>query len=406
MMPDAVLEEVVDIISQKSEHKPIAFSKNAVAKLTGIKIPLSEQKNILSRLGCKVTMETGNFSVLPPSWRKDLRVSEDFVEEIVRIHGYHAFGDDLPKITLAEHAEDPKIFWARLVCDALTMQGMSEVMNYSFIPTTWVEQLGLEMKHHITVQNPMSADQNVMRSELLTSLFKNVSKNSRHSESVKIFELANVFSKKGAVPREALQLSGVLWGEELTFYDGKGIVESVMQTMNIHHYEFLMSKGDDVTINAVSMAGRALHVVVDGVVVGSVGAARAELTEYFDINSEVYWFDLEFEKLISYGEKIREYKPVSKYPSIYLDLAIVVDNTITWKSIEQFVRKEGGKILRNIELFDVYTGKQIQDSKKSMAFHLEFYNEHKTLTLEEVNPKFEKIQKSLKKSIGAEIRAV
>ncbi len=406
MMPDIALEQVIDFEHKSPKRTSIPLHAESIEKLTGMKVVEGESRLILERLGCVIKEEAGVLHVSPPSWRPDLSIEQDLIEEVVRLYGFEHLGEQLPLVRLAPHSYDAASFLMRNVQNTLVSLGFHEVINSSLLDPRMSEKFGQSEFPHVRVLNPLSVELSILRSEVLSSLLMNSALNARNRENFRLFEIAHVFEQDHEAVLEHVRLSGVLFGAEESFFAAKGAVQRLFSELGISAVRFEKpEKEDTMYLHAVAKKGQLFSLMVSKKLIGSVGTFSNELLSAFDIEKPIFWFDIDLSALTDLVDSVVHYRALPKFPSMYLDLSIIVDVEHTWEEIEKNVYQSGGQNLKRVELFDVYTGAQVMDGKKSLAFHLEFTSDERTLTGEEVMPIFENIQKNLVDSFGAEVRS-
>lgn len=411
MNAEVRLEQIIDLKNKKTVDQEVAinFNLNDLEKKLGIKIPEKSAIKILSGLRCELekTKNDNIYSVKIPSWRHDLNIPEDLVEEVGRIYGYDNLREDLPMVQLANWQLDRQIILWQEVLNFLRGLGFNEVNNYSFVSPKMARKIGLNPDDHIRVVNPMSEDQAIMRQELISSLLVNVNSNSRYLDSFRIMEIGKTYFLNGKNDyREPWRLTGCLLGASESFYTAKGVVESLLNNLNINYTTRDFVAKDNDYITATTMPLKSLEFMAGDDAIATIGEVKLEVLGSFDIktNNPVFWFDVDFNQLKKLFSSARMMKESPKFPAVELDLAVVIDNNILWANIEKLARKVGGELVQEVRLFDVYEGAQIVRGKKSVAFRIIYRAADRTLTFDEVRTIQDKIIGELKQTFGAEVR--
>jgi phenylalanyl-tRNA synthetase beta chain len=400
MCRNAELLKKIDIENTKFVPPVISLPSTLPEKVLGVKFTAGEIAATLKQWGCEVKEGKEVFHVTPPRYRFDLRLPIDLVEEVARMYGYNAFPEDLPQFKLSSGASYGRTKFLEDTTKEWVLLGFHEAVNYSFIPVTWLERFGKDEKEHFSLENPLTVEQRIMRSDLLTSLLSNVAMNAKYEKALRLFEMAKIYKKneKGAL-EERNVLCAVAFGEEETFRHMKGRIEAFMGTL---HFPCIFNEGE----TSYAEKGALLEVRYENERVVRFGKLSGAIQRAFDIPSEVFWCEIDVDRLFSFLPVHYSYIPLPRFPSVELDLAIVVEKSIHWEKVREQVEKSGGEHLVKTELFDLYTGSSVSPEKKSFAFHLIFRSPDRTLTMEELNPVFEKIQTSLEEALGATIRKV
>jgi phenylalanyl-tRNA synthetase beta chain len=416
-----VAKGVVDVYPNPIPGPPkIEFRPRKANLILGTEISAEKMVGYLERLEIEVkAKDKETFLATIPSHRGDLREEIDLIEEIARIHGYDKIPVTLPDMMVA--AEEGKLTFklenkARSV---LTDSGFFEIITYSFISPESIEALKVPEDHpfrrYTPIANPLSREQSIMRTTLLPGLLMTVAENHNHKNmNLKLFELGKVFyqEEKNSLPTERLMLGGVICGlrteeswnlprEEADFYDLKGAIENLFQALFIDKVKFQ-------TDNSIPYlhTGIASRIIIKEDPLGVIGEIHPHVLDYFEISKKIFVFEIDFGKIISYGDKERKkLKPLPKFPPVYRDIALVVDMDIKSHEIEEVITQSKVRYLQEVKVFDVYQGAPIPVGKKSLAYRLKFQSPDRSLTDEEVNAHYEKILSHLTKKLEVELRS-
>lgn len=410
--PWICLEQIIDQ-GQKSSGRAreIILNLARVEKLLGLAIDQVKIKSILTSLGMEVKKgENEKLKVMVPSFRPDITREEDLIEEIARIHGYHLLPETVIAAELRPHKKEPSRILGQKVSRLLASLGFNEVINYSFVSEKNLTNLGLKAESHVEVTNPISEEQRYLRSEHLSSLLTCVANNLRFRQEVKLFELGKVYTRArlGRV-EEKYVLSGIvcLSSPAESYGYAKGALTRLGQELNLVWQEE--------TINSARQANCpywpsltpecSLGFVLNKEMMGILTRINPPAQAKFGINSAftVSYFVIFFDLLAKQANKIKEFRKIPRYPTVNLDIAFMVPSQVKYQDIEELIRKIGGRLLANVELFDIYQGKQTS-GKKSLAFHLNYRAEDHTLSLEQAREPHAKIAAQLKSQFGAELR--
>ncbi|PIP24949.1 MAG: phenylalanine--tRNA ligase subunit beta [Candidatus Nealsonbacteria bacterium CG23_combo_of_CG06-09_8_20_14_all_36_12] len=393
---------IVDVYPQKPSTKfwwgtkRIKLDLDCVERLLGIKIPVKEIKNILKGLNFKLSkVEPWKVEVEVPIFRLDISIPEDLIEEIGRIYGYQKIPARFPIASLVPPKRNENIFWEDLIKNILKEAGFIEVYNYSFINEKQAEIFG--KGNLIEVENPVSVEQKYLRPSLIPNLLKNVKKNLPYFKEIKIFELGKIFSKG----QEKRMLTGVMTGD--AFYQIKGIVDLLSNKLGISNiwYDDYKPTPEESAFY-VWQPKICAEIKIDNQEFGFLGEIREKVLENFEIPGKIVIFDIDFEKLQKLATEEQEYRPISRHPAAVRDISILVPQEIRVEEILNKIYDAGGFLIRDVDLFDIY--EEIKEGKKSLAFHLIFQAEDRTLSSQELNNLMEKIIKNLEKEPDWQVR--
>ncbi|MBI4846061.1 MAG: phenylalanine--tRNA ligase subunit beta [Candidatus Omnitrophica bacterium] len=404
--------EPVDKNYGKKETRAIKFDCANIKRLIGAEITLKQTQAILTALGFEVekTAKKGVLKVTVPSFRNDVLIEEDLIEEVVRIWGYDKVEPSMPVLTAhVEPAYSKQYSYKQKIRQIMIGLGMDEAVTYSLLSRKNLVDSYTVPDDLVTLINPLSHEQQYMRSSLLASFLKVINTNfSRRSKEMKIFEIGKVYGKAIDSFDEYEVLSIALCGKrfqnwqghskELDFFDIKGIVEVLLDTLGIK-YEFKQP------ILEFYSPEESLGIIVEGnVCAGHFGKLDKKMLKHFDITNDVYFAELNITTLVDNAKTAYKFSSLAKYPSSSRDVAIVVNNSVSAKDALSIIREVSGSLAVNIELFDVYTGDQVPDNHKSLAFSIEYQSKEATLTEEQITATHTAVQDALLKRLNASLR--
>ncbi|MBE3091661.1 MAG: phenylalanine--tRNA ligase subunit beta [Candidatus Atribacteria bacterium] len=374
--------------------------------------------NILDKLEFKVVEDKGEYiEVIPPSFRGDVEREIDIIEEIARIYGY-----DKIKPTLFNHtiAQEGKNFRFKLIDQAretLIGCGLNEVITYSFISPDIFDRIripeGHKLRNAIKIKDPMTRDHSLMRTSLISSLLEVIKWNTnRQAELVKIFEVGKIYlpypDKPNSLPQEKLIIAGAInkigrgdiWEKSLSLdiFDIKGIIETVFQSLKVENWEVI--PGNHPAFHPL----RNGKIIMGGEEIGIFGEIHPEVINNYRIPGKVNWFEIDFENLLPNVPSDIKYCVLPKYPSVQRDLAMIIKEEILSADIIKTIKSIDEKLIKKVTLFDIFKGKQIGDSYKSLAYSVVFQAENRTLTDQEVGNIFKEIREQLITKFSAKIR--
>ncbi len=403
------------------EAKKISFRPERARAIAGAPIEDDFMASRLERLGCTVERSSeASWDVTAPTNRPDLEREIDLVEEVVRLYGEGDIEATLPAARNHAGGLTPEQQRVRLIGQTLRACGLSETSTYCFADPRDLERLGMSHEGKgvpVKIIRPLVADQSEMRRDLIPGLLRAVAYNKDHGvPNVHLYEIGRLlFGREGkSLPKEPTYVAGVLsgcWDEdrwnakypEHDFFDAKGIVEQLLETLRITKVRFKVA---DPERYAWLQPGCAAEVLAGGEVLGWVGNIHPRSLERFGVDDSVVAFELSVDALQRLAKKQLPYQDVPTLPGVDVDLAIVVDESVTYEQLVQRISSAGGKLLRDVRLFDVYRDDvRVGEGKKSMAFSLTYRADDHTLTSEEVEAAHSKLVTKVTKSTGGEVRS-
>ena len=339
-----------------------------------------------------------------PRRRGDISIKEDLIEEVGRIYGVDNIVGKLPEMPMKAGSYD-KV--TRGIRNKMIDLGLNETLSYILVNEKEAKYFTKDDTEQVKLLDPMTEDRNTLRHSILPSLLKIYEYNkARSNKDVAIFEIGKAFYKKQEEYGETNKIAALMIGDfylgvenkkQVDFYVIKGIAEELLDYLGYgNRYSFVIK--EDKMPEEVH-PGQAALISVNNDIVGLIGRVHPSLEK-----DSVYVFEIDLDKLLDKKVGKMKYKEISKFPSVKKDLAIVVDKDITSEEIATVIKKAGGSTLNKIEVFDVYTGKGIDEDKKSIAYSLTFEKMDRTLTDEEINESIAKIVEMLNKKMGANLR--
>ncbi len=402
-----IAKGVIDIYPKKVLTKRIKLNLRQVEKLLGIEIAQSRILKIFKDLEFKILESKNNILVVEiPSFRRDLSIPEDLIEEIGRVYGFGKIPSQVPQVLAVPPKRNENIFWEGICKDILKEAGFSEVYNYSFISEKDAQNSSFDKKSLIEVENPISIEQKYLRPSLIPNLLKNVKENLKYFPEIKIFELGKIYKKAKVLEKRAL--TGVMAKSTLgseDFYRAKGIIDLLFQKLGITSvwYDDFKQTPEESKIS-IWQIKKSAEIKVNHTEVGFLGEIRTEILEKLDIPKKVVIFDLDFEKLQKLCAEEHEYQPISRFPAAVRDLAILIPREVKVVEVLNKINSVGGSLIRDVDLFDIYEGEGIAQGRKNLAFHIIYQAEDRTLKKEEIDKLQQKIIKALEKIPDWEVR--
>ena len=388
----------------EKEDKKIEITIAKINGLLGSNIRQEEVIDIFRRLGFKVNVDGEIITVYVPRRRIDIDITEDLIEEIGRIYGVNNIEGRLPIVPTVPGNYNKDI---RNLRNKMISLGLNETLSYILINDREVKDFTTDEFEPVKLLDPMSEDRNTLRYTMITSLFKIYEYNAaRENKDVSIFEIGKGFFKHGEEYGEDEKLCILMSGgfytginnkKNVDFYILKGIIEETLNSLGYEgRYSFVFPK----EISKDFHPGQSADIIVNGKKYGFMGLIHPNKS-----SEKVYVAELNLSKLFELKTGKIKYKEISKFPSIKKDIAVVVDKNIESIEIAKAIKKAGGSNLSNVEVFDVYEGKGIEEGKRSLAFSMTFSSFDKTLTDDEINPIIEKIVTTLDKQFNAILRS-
>jgi phenylalanyl-tRNA synthetase beta chain len=389
-------------------HTPIALTRDRIERLLGLAPDAVEVTDILERLGMEVSAREGGWQVTPPSFRFDVAIEADLIEEIGRVYGYDKLPAQAPVGMLEMHACAETSVTVERIAEVLVDLGYQEAITYSFVEPGFQQALNPGMKT-IALENPISSEMSVMRTSLWPGLLRALRYNlNRQNNRLRLFEHGLRYWLQGNDIKQDIVIGGVLagdrspehWsgkGDPVDFYDARHDLEAILAfTGRADEYRFV--RGEHPALHP----GQTARIRRDGRGIGWLGRIHPVIAGQFDLDPDTYLF--EFEYAAVQGGAAVQFQELSRYPSIRRDLAIVTGVEVTAEELLTEVRRSAGALLKEMIIFDVYQGKGIETGRKSVAFGLILQDSSRTLTDDDVEVVVSRVTESLNKKFGAVLR--
>ena len=397
-----VMDGVIDVLNDIPEPRTIELEPDRINALLGTDISEADMVEYLRRL--EIPVEGHEIRV--PSWRPDLVGMADIAEEVGRLFGYN----NIPTTTFRGAATEGGYTEAMKLenragslCRSL---GYSEILTYSFVSPSIFDQIRLPedslLRNAMRIQNPLGEDTSIMRTVALPSMLAILARNNAyHNDAVKLYELAKVYLPKPGqiLPDEPKHLVLGTYGEHEDFFKMKGEIEAFLRGMNVPEARYTAEKHDP-----TFHPGRCARVSVGGVDLGCFGQIHPLVARSYGIDGEIFAAELNFTALLSLQLPEKTYTPLPKYPAVTRDIAVVCGEAVTVAALSDCIRAAGGKLLRSVELFDIYRGKGIASGSKSAAFRLTLRADDRTLTDADSDGVVSAVLAALEKELNAKLR--
>ncbi len=396
--------------SNKQLPKPavIELFSETVTNSLGMTLPDETIAQILQGLGFKlIDSNSGYWKVQAPSWRFDMEIQADLIEELARVYGYNNLPVTAPLAAMKPQGTSENLTSEDALVDRLVSLGYQEAITYSFVEPE-AQKAMFPKKDGVKLANPISNDMSVMRVSLWPGLLKAMQHNlNRQQNHVRLFESGLRFRNEEKGLEQIQMLSGAITGKRLAegwyesgelvdFYDLKGDIEQILALVKGVDFEFVPGT------NSALHPGQCARIERNGKLVGYVGALHPTLSKSYGFKQPVFLFELRMDRVLP--AELPKFQPLSKHPSTTRDLAVVVDEVVSVNSVLDTVREMAGNDLISLNLFDIYRGKGIDSKRKSLAMGLTWQNPSRTLTDDEINRFMESIINTLQTRLDAVLR--
>ena len=408
-----ICEGIVDVYPGQQPLTQIQLRPERVNFVLGTTLEAGEMVQILNRLGFDVDATGAVYQVTVPTFRSDVTREIDLIEEIARVHGYDNIPTTLPKGDIPVPTSDPKTEVRRRIKQFLLAAGMMEAVNYSFCDPNCFDKIRLNAedpcRNTLRLRNPLSPEMSVLRTTLTPGLLENAQHNRNHQiDTIALFEIGGVFVHDGK-EKEPERVAGLLAGQigegvysdpyrSPDFFDIKGLVEGMLEVCGVVDWTLQN------TATPTFHPGRNAEVLLDDKRIGVFGEGHPEVLENYDLPYKAYLFEFDLERLADAATFAKRFEPISIYPKVARDLAIVVDQEILSDMPTELIYTTGGDSVDSVRLFDVYEGEQVPEGKKSLAYTITYHSVTETLTDKAVNALHDEVVKCLNRELGAELR--
>jgi len=396
-----LIEGLIDQHPKPTKPRKISLNVLETNSLLGIDLGQDKIENLLRSIEFKVERTDNNtLEVISPSYRVDIERQVDLMEEVARLWGYNNIETTYPLIPAKAMERDKRLNQRDRIKRIMIALGFTESINYSFINSFSCEKLRLapedRRRNAVKILNPLSEEQETMRTSLLPGLFDTMHRNiSRHVNNLKLFEVGNIyFNIKKAVQPEETEMLACLWTgarvdvprygrkDDCDFYDIKGIAEEFLKELNIHNSVFTQMPADRCRY---TKSGHTAMILAENETIGLVGEVDPEVLDNFDLKQAVFIFETDLNLLLSHITDLKQSKPIPAFPSVDRDATLIVDRDIELQTILDHVKSEKEALVENVCFLDAYEGETISASKKSISFRITYRSHSETLIDERVN---------------------
>ena len=397
-----VMDGMIDVLNYVPQPVTVKLEPERINALLGTDIPEADMIEYLRRE--EVPVVDGMIQV--PSWRPDLRVMADIAEEVARYYGYNNIETTLMRgaTTMGGYSDAQKL--ENAAGAAARAMGYSEIITYSFVSPASFDAIRIPadspLRRAVKLVNPLGEDTSIMRTVILPSMLDILSRNfAFKNKGVKLYEIGKIYLPKDGekLPDEPKRMIFGTYGEHENFFTLKGEIDAILDQLNVHPATYIAD-----TKNPSYHPGRCADIVIDGKKMGIIGQIHPLVAETYGIGGEVYVAELDFTGLQAVLAPERVFHSLPKFPTVSRDLALVCEESMTVGMLEACIKKAGGKLLRSVQLFDIYRGPGIAPGKKSVAFSLELRADDRTLTDEDTTGVMNAVLEKLKNDLGVSLR--
>jgi phenylalanyl-tRNA synthetase beta chain len=398
-----------NIFDAVKKPEPVFVRFERINKLLGKNVSKDEIKKCFDYEGFDYEVSQTGLKVFAPSFRRDINIEVDLIEEVLRIKGYNSFGEELltGKLKSAIRTPEEEFLWN--VRNILTLLGLTEVLTVSLTSRDVIEKSGIATDNIGEVINPFSEDIKVLRPSLFPLLMEVAELNKKRGvKDIAIFETGNVFHFNGKTYDEKPMLGILVSGDRIAlnpfkktlpydFYYLKGVLESFSNRVGVN-------------IDFNSGKVQFLHPYQTAIIsannqnIGFVGAVSTDVAKKFGIKDPLFYAEINIPLLMSFSKKEKMYNPIPQLPPLKMDVAIVVDKDIPEKRVRSVIEKTAPYELQNIELFDIYMGEPLAENEKNLAYSLYFYSSEHTMKREEIESFIEKLEENVKRELNGKLR--
>lgn len=407
-----------DVYARPFEPRNIKVRYERVNKVIGVSLSEDEIIEIVRKLGIRFDMHPGYFIALPPSFRTDISRETDVIEEVARCYGYNRIPVTIPRVFISRKKKNKSHSQIHDIKESMRKSGFTEAINYSFMSEAMLSMLNIPdedpRRRTIAIRNPLRAEESLLRTMILPSLIRNLVTNiSTGSKDLRLFEVSRVFIDKGGIlPEERHHLGSIyfrekspyLWKDETPdFYLFKGLFESLMEELRISDCRF--EKSSELFMHP----GQSADIFVFGEKAGFLGVLHPDITGRLSLKvsrPEILVMEIDIEKLLPFVPDKNAYVPVPRQPYIERDIALIVDYSLPAYNIIAQIRAYPSELIEDVSIFDFYKGKNIPESKKSVAFAIRYRAKDRTLTDSEIEALHNDVVRRVCEATGGIVRGI
>ena len=409
-----------DIYPRPYRDREVSLRPQRANRLIGIDIGSEKMADLLKRIGIKV-LYAGDKEIraIVPSYRPDLKEEVDLIEEIARLYGFSNIPTLAPRARIVTQAPDLSQGLIKKIKNVLMAHGMTEVISYSFVSPRDIDSLGFSRDDPrmqiVKIQNPLSDDQSVMRTNLISSLMGAVARNQAHrNQDLALFELGAVFynSTSGELPKEEQRLALLYTGSrhsdlwsgpkgQIDIFDLKGVLEGLFQAIRVSEWKVVSNTPHD----PFYLPGSSARIVWrDGSVLGTFGEVAQDVLDAWDINGPIFVSDLSMDSIERASCRQITFCPLPRYPAVERDTAIVVSDQVSVQDLMDYISTKAPEVLEGVKVFDVYRGRPVPEGSKSIGLRFRYRAPDRTLSDQAVSKAHRRLIRSVLQYYKAELR--
>jgi phenylalanyl-tRNA synthetase beta chain len=415
-----LVEEIKDVYPRPYKPGYLSLRPERANKLLGTGLEPGQIAQFLERIGIELDhIDDEKIKGMVPTYRLDLKEEVDLVEEIARLYGFPNIPTQVPRAGIATSAPEPSQGLVDRIRNILLSQGMTEVISYSFMSPEEIEALGLgnndPRMQMVSVQNPLSDDQSVMRTSIIPSLMGTVARNqARRNMDLGLFEIGTVFYAKGTgeLPLEEQRIVALCTGtryleswswprEQVDLFDLKGVLQGLLQALGISGWKTVLETPDSPFYLPGASAG---IVCGENSVLGSFGQIDPNVLEFWDIDGPVFVFELSFNALETAVSQKLKFTPLARYPAVERDIAVIVPDRLSAQDLLEYISGQAPDFLEEVRIFDIYRGKPVPRGSKSIGMRFTYRALDHTLSDREVSEVHDPMVRSVLQSYKAKLR--
>lgn len=421
-----------DFYPHPVKKTPVTISVQTVSDRLGYAAEEAKFVDFMKRLGCQIEKTGTDYKVLPPTFRFDLEQDMDLVEEYARLNGYEHIPETLPTFKTAPTHHDKAFMFNLETSKLMRAEGFQQAFNFAFVGSkaerSFLGSLGplkvaglASSEKEIRIMNPLNEEMDVMRSTISFGLFKNLNTNFHYGNMLgRLFEIGSTFAiKEDGTYGEGSRLGMAIWGRSQNLWNKsldypivfelKGTVEALLKSLNISAYTWVTPNDGKGNINAADIPafmhqGQYAQLLVEGKKVGFIGTLHPVLLDDNKIRVPAALAELDLDQLYKGQPRPYRIQSISKFPVVERDFAFVMPKTLKVGDVLKDIRKAGGSLLLNVDVFDLYEGDNMEAGKKSVAIRLWLQDKHGTLQESQIAEVTQKILDSLKKNFDLSVR--
>ncbi len=397
-----VVDGVIDILNYVPQPTVLQLRPQRINALLGAGVPAGQMQEILRSLGFGVEGET----ITVPSWRGDVRHLADLAEEVARFYGYNNLPATLQRGETTQGGYSPVQQAERRLGAVCRACGYDEIITYSFISPSCYDKIGWApdepLRTSFKILNPLGEDTSIMRTTTLPSMLDILARNySYRNKNARLYEIGRIYLPGGpdGLANEPKMLTLGAYGEGYGFFTMKGAAEALLRELRVENVRFLAC-GADPSYHP----GRCAGVYAGEKLLGVMGQIHPAVAANYGVDCELYCAELSFDALLEAQGPGAEYVPLPRFPAVSRDIAVVCKEEVTVGALEDCIRRAGGKLLREIALFDIYRGQGVAEGSKSAAFSLTLRSDERSITAAEADEEIQDVLAALEKELGAVLR--